>query len=289
MNSQRPFDLGKLDFNGIRLRRRKRLLLYSLPFCIVLLIAAVKFLSIPILSAVAQNQYNHGQYSHAGTSLSPLHIANWFESYKAPFNHGNSLYKKGDFAEAEQLFRKALESVPEEDECNVRINLALSIEAQADAAVENKDLNEAILRYDEVKAVLRDGRDSCNIRFQDKSLQQQGDSDQESSDGNGDKSGDKDNSDDANSNEEKNAQTAKDINNRVTNKSDKAKRARNNDSQESSQSNDSPSDNKSTQDKIQQLENVANEAQRQRLKQQNSQRNSGNFEKFQRKYDKKNW
>jgi hypothetical protein len=55
--------------------------------------------------------------------------------------------------------------VPKTRECPVRINLALSIEAQADALASEKRYDQAIIRYDEANAVLHDGEDSCGVQF----------------------------------------------------------------------------------------------------------------------------
>ena len=63
--NRRPFDLAKLDFEGIRLRKRKKLFLFSsLPVGVVMLIT-IKMLSLPILSGVAHMNYGQSQNDSA--------------------------------------------------------------------------------------------------------------------------------------------------------------------------------------------------------------------------------
>lgn len=302
MNQQRPFDLKKLDFEAIRLRRRKRLLLYSLPICAIAGIVSLKFLAIAVFSTLAHDNYRQQQFSGAINWLQPLHIANWFESYKAPFNHGNALFKKGEVADAAAMYRKALETVPTKHECSVRINLALSLERLGDMAVNEKNIDEAILHYDQVKAVLRDGRDSCGIDIKEASLQQERSKDGSES---GDKPGDSSESEDKKSTNKNgnctpseqspgssnNSQTVKTIESRVGDKSDKAKRGRNNDDQNGQQADDaSPTDTKSTEDKIKDLEAKSNNARQRRAKSQKSRRQLADYEKNREyRYDRKNW
>lgn len=290
MNPQRPFDLGKLNFDAIRLRRRKRLLLYSAPLCLIALAISLKFIGIAAFSGFAHANYQHNQFNAAANWLQPLHVANWFESYKAPFNHGNILFKKGDFHEAEEMYRKALETVPTEHECSVRINLALTLERLGDAAVQEKKLDDAILHYDQVKAVLRDGRDSCGVTIEESQMKHRGGKKDADKQDKGQQSGDA--QDESSQGESgSNSETARKIQSRVGDKSDKAKRARNNDSQDSQQtSEESSTDTKSTEDKVKELEERSNSAQQERAKSQRRQRGNANYEKNRKyRYDRKTW
>ncbi|MDO4773774.1 MAG: hypothetical protein Q4A37_01460 [Candidatus Saccharibacteria bacterium] len=291
MNPQRPFDLKKLDFDAIRLRHRKRLLLYSAPLCFVALVVSLKFIAIATFSSLAHANYHHSQFQAAANLLQPLHIANWFEPYKAPFNHGNALFKKSDFHGAEAMYRKALETVPAKHECNVRINLALSLERLGDQAVQDKQLDKAILHYDQVKAVIRDGQDSCGIDIKADQPTNPSESAPNNEDQDNQSGGQQDASPQDGSGED-NSQTAKKIQSRVSNKSDNAKRARNNDSQNSQSSSDdtSSTNTKSTEDKIRALEAKSNEAQRERAKSQQRQRSDADYEKSRNyRHNRKNW
>ncbi|MCR4791427.1 MAG: tetratricopeptide repeat protein [Lachnospiraceae bacterium] len=63
----------------------------------------------------------------------------WLTHFKFPneyviwYNIGNYYYENGDYEEAEEAYKKALEcEIPYEKECPVRVNLALSMMAQLD-------------------------------------------------------------------------------------------------------------------------------------------------------------
>ena len=165
MKNNRPFDLKKLDFEKIRREKRRKLLRYSFPACVVILLIAIKLTSFPLLSLAAHTAYKDGDNSQVSFRLSPVYAVNLFESYKVFFNDGNALYKQARYDSAEKQFRQALQKAPKTRECPVRINLALSIEAQADALASEKRYDQAIIRYDEANAVLHDGEDSCGVQF----------------------------------------------------------------------------------------------------------------------------
>lgn len=121
-----------------------------------------------------------------------------------------------------------------------------------------KSFDNAIVRYDDVKAVLQDGKDACGVQFQK------------------DKAGE---------------EASDRIEKRVTEKSDSAKRQRNNDSDKAGDTKDdgTTSDTKSTEKKLDELNKKATDAQKARAKRQQSQRDSGSWDKSDRKYDDKNW
>ena len=131
------------------------------------MLITIKMLSLPVLSGFAHMNYGQSQNDSAISWLQPLTWANWMEPYKVYFNQG-MLISNLEIWSIRRKFRQALESVPEVKECDVRINLALSIEQQADRLLSEKKYDAAILKYDDAKAVLYDGEDSCNVRFHNK-------------------------------------------------------------------------------------------------------------------------
>ena len=297
MSSQRPFDLKKLDFEAIRLARRRKLLLYSLPVASIAIVICLKMLSVPVLSSIAHLSYEKSQYKSSGQLLYPLYVANWLESYKLPFNHGNSLFKQGDYQAAEGRYREALKSVPKEQECSVRINLSLSLAAQADTLMSDKAYDNAIVLYDDMKAVLYDGEDSCGVQFNNTSIDsEENTAEDEEPDSENSNSSDKSqqvDEDDSSSGDSKDsdADRAKKIMNRAQEKSSAAKRQRNGDEASSNDANDdSQSDSESTKEKLEKLEEKSQNAQRKRVEQSDrSQRQSTDYGKNDRSYKSKNW
>lgn len=259
MMNRRPFDLKKLDFEGIRRRRRRQLLRYSLPFCLLTFVLALNLLALPLFSHVAHRHYAQTRHDQALAWLNPLRIIDWLEPYKVLFNSGNVAFRQGNFAEAEQYYRRALETTPSTRECDVRINLALSIEAQADIHLRERRFDAAIVAYDAAKAVLRDGRAVCNTETRPES--QQADT----------------------------KQAASALGRRIDQKSNTAKRQRNNDA--AAQENPAAdTKTETTQKKLEQLEQRATEAQQQRLRSQRSRHSEVDYQKqLQRNPTAKNW
>lgn len=279
MNSQRPFDLSKLDFDGIRLRKRKKLLLWSLPVSLMLLVIAIKLISVPIISSVAKSNFLNKRYYESTQILEPLYAGNWLEPYKLYYNQANGFYMSAMYIEAELGYREALKTVPREFECYVRVNLALSIEAQADVYFQEKKLDESILRYDEAKAVLRDGQDSCGVQFDNTSSEPKEYKPN---------SADKDGRD--NLSREDNPLIAQSVMHRVVQKSDLAKQQRNSDDLSESQDlSESGETAETIQEKINKLEQKAMDSQRVKRRSVDSARAYSDYDKNERSYDNKNW
>lgn len=159
-------DLGLMDIDGIRLkRRRKMLLIAALPMIAVFLIM-LKLLSPAIMNSQLKTAYDKENYDAATFWANALQFTNILEPYIAPFNRGNVLFQKKDFSTAEEEYSKSLElGVPEGLVCDVRVNLSLAIEMQADTMVREKEYDKAILAYDRAKATLY--LDGCANRHDD--------------------------------------------------------------------------------------------------------------------------
>ena len=270
MNRQRPFDLKKLDFDAIRLARRRKLLLYSLPITSVVIVICLKILSVPILSSVAHLSYEGSRHSSASQWLLPLYVANWIEPYKLPFNHGNTLFKQGDYQAAEGRYRQALERVPEKQECSVRINLALSIEAQADALMAKKSYDSAIILYDDMKAVLYDGEDSCGVQFNETLIDTEDSSDDKKYD-------------------DSDSGQAKKLMKRAQEKSNSAKRLRNNDTPTSDSNESKLANDGSIEERLEKLEQQSLQSQVERAKSKEQEQRRDDIDNDDRSYGSKNW
>jgi hypothetical protein len=82
---------------------------------------------------------------------------NYLERWVAPYNEGTARYRLDDFTGALQLLEEALDAVPPERECLVRINLALAHESVGDAADARGDAPAAAEEWREGIAVLSEG------------------------------------------------------------------------------------------------------------------------------------
>ena len=93
---------------------------------VILIIILLKFLGTYFINELLLKYYNAEDYEKAKFEL--LNYLNLEERYIAFYNLGNRLYREKNFNEAIAEYEKALEveNIPEEKECSIRINLALS-------------------------------------------------------------------------------------------------------------------------------------------------------------------
>lgn len=158
----RPFDLALLDIEGIRKRRRKRFLLWSLPLCVIVGVGMLWIATVLISSALGSDAYTRKDYATSAQYYGQVRWLNMFERYKMEFNYGTAQLGAGKYEEAHAALDKALSlDVPKDQECQVRVNLVLAIAAEADVKVAAEKYDDAILLYDQAKAII-DGRD-CGL------------------------------------------------------------------------------------------------------------------------------
>ena len=122
---------------------------------LLLVIVAAKLISIGWFSSSAADAYADGQYRISEADYRKLLIVNVVERWKAPNNVGVAQYRQADYARAERSFRDALDIAPER--CDVRYNLVIAIEAQADALHGDGQTDAAKDLYDTAIEVIQAG------------------------------------------------------------------------------------------------------------------------------------
>jgi hypothetical protein len=137
-------DLDRADASGepsveqYRRRLRRRLFLWSAPVVLVVLLVALKLLSLPLFAALTQHAYDGRAYERAASLSEPLGVANLVEPWVHHFDRGTAYAQVGVLDVARDEFLAALDLAPEGDEtvsCVIRTDLVLVIEAQGDAAL----------------------------------------------------------------------------------------------------------------------------------------------------------
>jgi len=120
-----------------RKRLRRRLLLWSAPVVLVVLLVALKLLSLPTFAALTQWSYGDQQFERSASLSEPLGVANLVEPWVHHFDRGTAYAQIGVLDVARQEFVTALDLAPEDAtiSCVIRVNLVLTIEAQGDAAL----------------------------------------------------------------------------------------------------------------------------------------------------------
>lgn len=132
-----------------RLRRRRRLLLLSAPGLLAVAVLAVKLLSLPIAAGQAADSFAGGNAAGTVKAGQAMGTLNLVERYKAHFALGDGHVLQGDFDKARDEFTVALELAPFDESCRVRVNLVLSLEKLGAAKEQGGDTASAAKLYAE--------------------------------------------------------------------------------------------------------------------------------------------
>lgn len=119
--------------------------------CVLLVVFALVLLSRLIINKAFLHDYGNRSYREmpeASLQYMPLG-----ENYIDPYNLGNVKYKKADYDSAIRYYNKALKLNPtEEDECKIRINLALAMCHKIKFnEIDKKDANSVQIAIDQLK------------------------------------------------------------------------------------------------------------------------------------------
>lgn len=146
-----------------RLRRRRILMFWiSLPVVLLLLIAAVRLLSLAPTAQLAIDAYDAGRYVTSEQISGSLLESNVVEPYLPYFNRGDAFAADKYYGPATDNFEKALELAPLDRKCEVRLNLALAWERFGDIYVANGFYQGAVLLYKASQAVLQAAGPECD-------------------------------------------------------------------------------------------------------------------------------
>lgn len=119
-----------------RLALRRRLLVWSLPVVLVVLAVALKLLTMVALGHQARTAWDEGNITSLQSAGERLGVLNLVERHKAPFALGDAKVLAGDLDGARAQFERALALAPADglENCQVRVNLAATLERLGDAA-----------------------------------------------------------------------------------------------------------------------------------------------------------
>ncbi len=137
---------------------RGTLLLAFLPMAVLLLVFAVKVLVMLGANDAGRDAYADGRYVDSASQFERNRKGDVLEDWVASYNRGTAMYRLGRYAEARADLERALARVPKQQECLVRLNLALTLEAQGDELRTQQRAAEAQQLYAQARTVLRDGR-----------------------------------------------------------------------------------------------------------------------------------
>lgn len=138
--------------------RRRRVLLWSAPVMLLLLLFGVKSISMVAVNESGRGAYSAGDHDSATRQFDRLGLLNLFQWWIAPYNHGTALYQTGDLDRAESELQIALDRAPQDKSCQIAINLSRVLEAQGDQLGGQGRHAEAQEKYTAALKVLADHR-----------------------------------------------------------------------------------------------------------------------------------
>lgn len=164
MTSTVPAEAATALLAANRRRRniRRWVALGTLPLTLAALMFAGKLLSMYAFAHQAISDYVVGDYAGSTAAAQGQEFLNWFEPFKAPYNVGTALAGAEDLDGARAKFEEALPLAAGLEVCAVRVNLALVIERQGDAARAAGDGEAAAQLYGEALLVTADTPAECS-------------------------------------------------------------------------------------------------------------------------------
>lgn len=142
-----------------RLRLRRRLLVLGLLPLLLALALCAKVGVMLWFDDRGRGAFADERFESAGEAFAVNGWLNHFEPWVSRFGEGTVDYRLADYASARTLLESALVLVPAEEQCLVRINLALTLEALGDADLADGRRDRAEAYWREGIAVLDEG--SC--------------------------------------------------------------------------------------------------------------------------------
>ena len=135
----------------------RRLLLWSVPVAVLVLFFAGNVAVMTLHDRAGLAAYDRGDLRTAQEEFAANRSVNVLERWKAPYDEGTVRLRAGDPATARPLLDEALRTVPHRDECTVRINLAAAHELLGDRAAAHGDPDGARAAYEQGRRTLGEG------------------------------------------------------------------------------------------------------------------------------------
>lgn len=141
-----------------RLRLRRRLLVWSAPVALLVVVAAIKMISVVVVGNSAVSNFARGDGAAVRSDASTLGVLNVIEPARAPFARGAAAVLEGRLADADAGFSDALAAG---QSCPVRIDLELVRETQGDVAAAAARTDAAEERYRSALSVVAQAPAGC--------------------------------------------------------------------------------------------------------------------------------
>lgn len=164
MSAPTPTDAAAALLAANRRRRliRRWVAIGTLPLTLAALLFVGKLLSMYAFAHQAVTTYVVGDYSGSTTAAEGQEFLNWFEPFKAPYNVGTALAGSEELDGARANLEEALPLASGLEVCAVRVNLAIVIERQGDAAVDGGNGPGGAELYGEALLITAETPEECN-------------------------------------------------------------------------------------------------------------------------------
>ncbi|MDX1888706.1 hypothetical protein [Mycolicibacterium sp. 050158] len=142
-------------------RQRRRLLAYSAPVAILLVLVLVKFCSVGIAGNAAVTDFANGDVDGLRTDVTVLEVADVVAPQTTAFAAGALAVLEDRLADADDRFATALAQTEPARSCGVRVNLELVRETLGDRAVASLDGRAALDAYRRAADVIDQAPPGC--------------------------------------------------------------------------------------------------------------------------------
>lgn len=140
---------------------RRRLLVFSAPVAVLMVVALVKLCSVVIAGGLAPTDFAQKDVGALRTEVATLNALNVVEPAKAFFAAGNLAVLDGRLEDADGQFSEALARTGPAESCDTRVNLELVRETLGDKAAGVPDVEAAVARYRSALAAVNDAPAGC--------------------------------------------------------------------------------------------------------------------------------
>ena len=146
-----------------RLRLRRRLLLFSAPAVIAVLVIALKLIFTVVAGHSAVSNFAHRDADALRSDVAVMSLLNIIEPDKAPFAAGTLAVLDGRLADADAHFSEALRRTATEHSCPALVNLELVRERQGDVDAWENRPDTARDRYLSALKLVENAPDDCFV------------------------------------------------------------------------------------------------------------------------------
>ncbi len=146
---------------------RRKLLVYSAPVTVVVLLFAVKLISVVVAGNAAVSHFAASDGAALDRDAGVLGTVNIVEPAKAHFVAGTAAALQGRLGDADRELATALRRTEQEKSCPVRVNLALVREAQGDEAASAFEARTAVDFYRAARQVIEQAAADCRAEHAD--------------------------------------------------------------------------------------------------------------------------